>query len=407
MARQSDDLAFRLAAQLTKGDRVLVKLADPVRQLIYFFGIIKAGGVCILADSSTSAEFCADLIKSHQITLYIDENFRLPLIPAASLPQINQADLFLGALSSGTTGTPKLIWRSHQSWTSAFPLQTTVFNLSHLDTIYLAGSLSYTGNLNTCMHLLAEGGTIIMAGNRLPRTWIKEIITNQVTAIFMVPANYRILLRVIKDPLKQIKSITMTGAKLDLKTVQNLVKYFPQAKICEYYGASELGHISYSTTEDLLNHPESVGKAFPGVTLTVEQDMVWVASPYLAPRYSPRATVGDLGRIDQEGYLYLLGRKHRIINTGGVKVIPEQVETILLQCPGITEAVVDGITDPLRGEKVCAWVVKNEPALATGDVFDFCRQRLLPHCCPQQIIFVAELPLNANGKIDRKQLPQD
>ncbi len=245
MTQQTDDLAYKLAAKLTKGDRVLVKLADPVLELIYFFGIVKAGGVCILADSSTSAQFCIELIEQHHIALYIDENFQLPVIPAALLPQINPEDLFLGALSSGTTGRPKLIWRNHQSWTSAFPLQSAVFHITHSTALYLTGSLAYTGNLNTCIHLLAEGGTVVIASNRLPRTWIKEIIQNQVNAIFMVPTNYRILLKVITEPLGQIKSITMTGAKLDFITVVKLITFFPESQIYEYYGSSELGHISF------------------------------------------------------------------------------------------------------------------------------------------------------------------
>jgi long-chain acyl-CoA synthetase len=220
----------------------------------------------------------------------------------------------------------------------------------------------------------------------------------------MVPAHYRLLLKVIDAPLNQITSLVTAGAKIDEQTVQNLVKAFPQANICEYYGASELGHVSYSATKDLLSHPESVGKAFPGVTLTIEQDTIWAESPYLAPEYSPKSTVGDLGKIDKEGYLYLLGRKSGIINSGGIKIIPEQLENILRHCPGIDEAVVGGITDPMRGQKVCAWIVKKKPTLLAADILDFCRKKMLSSCCPQQIIFVDEIPMNSNGKIDRMRL---
>lgn len=403
-SQQVDSLAYSLATLIKKGDRVLIKLAAPLSQLLYFFAVIKAGGACVFVDPSTSEEVCTALMDTHQLNLYIQDSFLLPVSAARSLPEMNENDIFLGALSSGSTGTPKLIWRDHQSWTSAFPNQSIVFQLSNTDTLYLVGSLVYTANLNACLHILAEGGTVMFASNSMPRTWVREITANRISAIFMVPANYRILLKNRKAPLPQITSAVTCGAKMDLSTVQALVEYFPSAGIYEYYGASELGHVSYSTAKDLLERPNSVGIVFPQVAISIEDDMIWVKSPYIAPDYRPKATVGDLGRLDKDGYLYLLGRKYGIINTGGVKVIPEQVETILLQCPGVAEAVVGGIDDPIRGQKVCAWIVKNQASLMTSEIFAFCQKRMRPHYCPQKIIFLDEIPLNKNGKIDRISL---
>lgn len=402
--RQINDLAYRLATELKKGDKVLLKLSNPLDQLLYFFGILKAGGSCIFVDLATPEEICKNLMATHNINIYIDKNFPLPNSKVSSLPESNEQDLFLGALSSGSTGTPKLIWRNHESWVRAFPSQSIIFHLSNTDTLYLVSSLSYTANLNACLHILFEGGTVVFSGNSMPRTWLQEIIDNQVTAIFMVPANYKILLKNIKAPLTQVTSLVTCGAKMDLATVKALVEYFPIAEICEYYGASELGHVSYSKTEDLLERPTSVGKAFPHVTISIEDETIWIESPYIAPNYRPKATVGDLGKLDTKGYLYLLGRKHGMINTSGVKVIPEQVETVLLQCPGISEAVVGGIDDPIRGQKVCAWIVKSKAALTAADIFDFCKAKMRPHHCPQKIIFLDEIPLNQNGKIDRIRL---
>lgn len=402
--QQVDCLAYRLAAQIKKGDKVLLKLADPISQLLYFFGILKAGGACVFIDPSTSKEVCAALMDEHKLTLHIHESFQLPTNAALSLPQINDDDIFLGALSSGSTGTPKLIWRDHQSWTRSFPSQSKVFQLSSADTLYLVSSLVYTANLNACLHILAEGGTVMFASNSMPRTWVREITANHISSIFMVPANYKILLKNMKVPLPQIRSAVTCGAKMDLHTVRTLVKYFPSSGIYEYYGASELGHVSYSSANDLLENPSSVGKAFPNVTISIENDTIWVESPYMAPDYRPKATVGDLGKFDKEGNLYLLGRKHGIINTGGVKVIPEQVETVLLQCPGIAEVVVGGIDDPIRGQKVCAWIVKSQATLMTSDIFEFCQKKMRPHYCPQKIIFLDKMPLNTNGKIDRISL---
>lgn len=402
--RQSDELAYRLATQIKKGDKVLLKLASPLSQLLYFFGIIKAGGACVFTDASTPEETCVSLMTRHKLDLYIHDNTPLPPGKAQSLPEINGGDIFLGALSSGSTGDPKLIWRDHQSWTRAFSSQSSVFQLSETTILYLVSSLAYTANLNACLHLLLEGGTVMFAGTSLPRTWLREIKENGASAIFMVPANYRILLKNIKDPLPQIQSAVTCGAKLDQNTVEKLVQYFPLATICEYYGASELGHVSYATAKDLLRCPDSVGRAFPHVSISIIDGEIWVESPYLAPAYLPKASVGDLGRLDEEGYLYLLGRRHTIINTGGIKVIPEQLEKVLLQCPGVAEAVVGGIDDPLRGQKVCAWIVKKQTHLTAANILNFCHRNLRPHDCPQKIIFLDKIPLNSNGKVDRISL---
>lgn len=399
-------LASRLAMQIDKGDKVLVKLSDPTMQLIYFFGIIKAGGACVLTDATTSNEVIDELIKQYGIDCYINESFILPTASAIELPEVQQSDIFLGALSSGSTGIPKIIWRDHSSWASAFPVQSQVFAISNTDIIFLAGSLVYSANLNACLHILFEGGAVTVASTSMPRTWLREIADCQASAVFLVPANYRRLLKVMTSPLNQIRSVVSAGSKLDQNTVQGLIQFFPKANIVEYYGASELGHVSYLSAEELIKHPDSVGKAFPGVKISLEDHIIYVESSYLAPQCRPKGSVGDLGRIDREGYLHLLGRKQGIINTSGVKVIPEQVEEILLQCPGIAEAVVGGVNHPIRGQSVCAWLVKSKDGLSSHDVLDHCRKKMLKHCTPQKIIFIDAMPLNSSGKIDRLRLQE-
>jgi long-chain acyl-CoA synthetase len=398
-----DYVALHLAVEITKGARILIKIAHPLTALLYFFAALKAGGVCVLIDPTASEEVCADLVKELDIQLIINGEFRLPEQTGA-LPEIKAADFFLGALSSGSTGKPKVIWRDHQSWVRAFPAQSRIFNLAAADILYLAGWLHYSANLNACIHMLSEGGTVVFASSNMPRTWLKEIRRENVTAIFMVPANYRMLLKVLLEPLATINSIVSCGAKLDLRTARALLDLFPGAVVVEYYGASELGHVSYLTGQALLTHNQSVGKAFPDVRVTIEEGVIWAESPYLAPQYQPKATVGDLGRMDQDGYLYLLGRQNGLINTGGIKVIPEQVETVLRECPGIADAAVAGLSDSIKGQKVCAWLVKDQPELTAASVLAFCLKRLRPHYCPQSIVFVERLPRNACGKVDKKRL---
>lgn len=403
-SQQIQALAKRLVMQIQPGDKVLLQLSDPIAQLLYFFAIVKAGGACVFVDSAAPPSLCAALMARYELQLRIKDDFQPTTTVAPSLPQNSRQHIFLGALSSGSTGTPKLIWRDHQSWTSAFAAQSKIFGVDGKDTLYLAGNLGYTANLNACLHLLSEGGTVVMAGNQLPRTWVREIIEYKVSAVFMAPAHYRGLLRAMQGPIASVKSLVTAGAKIDGNTVHSLVNYFPEAAICEYYGASELGHISYATAADLLAHPGAVGRAFPGVSIMIEEGIIWVESPYLAPAHRPKGTVGDIGEVDEHGCLTLLGRQQGLINVGGVKVIPEQVEAVLRQCPGIAEAVVGPVPDPIRGERVCAWIVKQDEGLQTGNIRAFCRQHINRYCCPQKFVFVKELPILSSGKIDKVAL---
>ena len=401
---QTEQLARRLATVIQPGERVLVQKADPLDQLLYFFAVIRAGGACLLIDAAASAFLCQELVQREYVSLFIDETYSLPFAETGQLPAVAPSDVFLGALSSGSTGTPKVIWRDHASWTNSFDVQSEVFRVGGNDILFIAGSLVYTANLNACVHMLAAGGTVVIGAGARPRSWMQEMAANAVTAICMVPAHYNMLLKIASEPLVSVRSLVAAGARLTPDTVRNLETRFPDAAIIAYYGASELGHVAYITGEDLLKKPGAAGKLFPGVKILLKDDEIWVRSDCLAPAYRPEGTAGDLGRLDEDGFLYVLGRKSGLINSGGVKVIPEQLETVLLQCPGVAQAVVAGIADLEKGERVCAWIVKRQESFTAAELLAYCRQRLRPHYCPQKIVFRESLPLNGNGKIDRLRL---
>lgn len=396
-------LSARLIPQKTS---VLLAGFPPLEQLIALLSVNRAGCAAIVCEAASLALLQTQLQPTLPDLYLLSPDHPLPAASALTrLPNVQPDWLFLGALSSGSTGTPKLIWRDHQSWTAAFPAQTTVFGLSSTDRLFLTDSLVYTANLNACLHLLSLGGTTVFADSPQPRTWLATLKTEQISAIFMVPANYRLLGKAAKDTtFPAIVSAVSAGAKLTTADIQLLPQLFPTAAITEYYGASELGHVSAARIEQLAAKPASVGQAFPGVTIFIEDDVIWVASPYLAPAFRPKATVGDLGELDNEAFLYLKGRQQTLINSGGVKIIPEEVEAILQQCPDISEAAIVGIEDVIRGHKVCALIVRSTVSLTAAEVLQFCRQQLRHSHCPQRIVFVEQLPRTATGKLERQKL---
>ncbi len=402
LEEQSAYLARRLA--LPAGERVLVDIKEPLSQLAYFFAIVKAGGVCVFLPTGSPSVLSANLSDKHGIKRQITGSFAPGDQGEKVLPKLKSSDIFFGALTSGSTGQAKLLWRDHQSWTSAFPYQSEVFSLSSEDRLFLTGSLSFTANLNSCLHMLFAGGTVVFSSSQMPRRWLADMSEHKTTSIFMVPANYRILLKNMKQPLQTVHSLLSGGAKLDAATVAALQEKFPGAAIREYYGAAELGHVSYAQlpTAD----PFAVGQPFPEVKINIKEGVIWVSSPYIIPALRPETTVGDLGEIMPGGVLRLFGRGGDVINSGGVKINTAQIEQLLRRHPDVSDIAVLPAADRLRGQKICAVIATANPLLQAKDILSFCRRHLGGKHCPQQVIFLPELPLNNSGKTDRQRLQE-
>lgn len=419
LTKSIDEKAEILSAMYAKGAKVIIKNKNPINTLINFLACSRAGLISIPVDIKMlpiTLEKITDMInpcciiddefmynncekqgiKKHEIKDFTKEGRFL-------LQGVKDTDIFLGALSSGTTGHNKVIYRDHISWTSAFKYQSEIFHISCKDTLFLVGSLCYTANLNSAIHILNEGGSIVFSKSIYPKTWINEIEKNNVSSIFMVPAHYRLFLKELKDNIYNVKSLLSCGDKLDMDTIRTLKERFPKAQICEYYGASELGHISYiNFGEDFKI--DSVGKAFPQVEFWIEDDLIWVKSPYIAPDFRPKATVGDIGRIDKADNLYLMGRKNNTINKGGVKILPYNIEKVLNEHPKVIKSFVFGVKHSIKGQEIAAIILPKDNELTVKEIMEYCRKNLESHCYPQKVKIEKDLKLNLSGKIDRSEL---
>ena len=313
----SDDIAYYLRERYSFRSKIIVRSDSPIKGLLILIGASKAGLQSILMDSSYPREQINKIINDEKIKGIIKDTELFQVISKASIDneiihssrKVKKEDLFLGILSSGSTGTPKVIWRDHKSWTGFFRDQRNVFGIGQEDIFFIGGSLIYSANLNIALHLINQGGTIVFSSSIFPRTWIKDIKSKKITGIFLVPANYRILLKNISLPIEKIRVLISAGEKMDINTLKGIKNLFPASNFYEYYGASELGHITYASMEDLLLKPGTVGKSFPSVNLKIQDGKIWVKSPYIAPLYGPWGTVNDLGFLDQGGFLFLEGRE--------------------------------------------------------------------------------------------------
>ena len=410
---KSRSIALSLCQKLSAGAKVIIKENDPINALLELYGAARANLISILIEADLSAKEEDNIIEKispaaiiETKSIAVNKNLELRTEKSEAANQLLKAkkeDIFLGALSSGSTGEVKVIWRDHQSWTSAFEIQKEIFSLNENSKLLITGSVVYTGNLNNILQLLAAGGTAVFSESIFPEHWLKIIEEQQINVLFMVPAHYRILLKEMSAPINKIKSIVTAGSKMDLETLKNLKKYFPEAEICEFYGASELSYVSYAYYDQLLKHKGTVGRAFPGVDIKIKNNEIWVKSPYLAPDYRPEASAKDLGYFEGS-YLYLSGRKDNIINRAGNKVNLFNIESSLKSNKRIAGAAVTAVDDFLKDKLLVAAVVKSDPDLKLKEVYKYCKENLKANYQPDKIVFRKKLPRTKSGKLDRKKL---
>ena len=231
--------------------------------------------------------------------------------------------------------------------------------------------------------------------------------------------------------LPSVRYLTNTAAALPVNHIARLRELFPGARVYSMYGLTECKRCTYLPPEELDRRPGSVGIAIPGTEAMVVDDYGTPVPPgvpgelvirgahvmqgyweneaatneRLRPGPHPWEKVlhtGDLFQVDDEGFLYFVGRKDDIIKTRGEKVAPKEVEAVLHAHPKIAEAVVAGIPDKILGQAIVAIVVASDPTLTEREVIRHCAQHLEDFMVPKTVEFRADLPKTDTGKISRR-----
>lgn len=332
-----------------------------------------------------------------------------------------------GVLSSGSTGIPKILWRRTASWADFFPVQNEIFEVTKDTRLFLHGSMSFTGNLNALLAVWYAGGTVVTSAYLRPRSWLKVMARYAITHIYLLPTKLRLLMeamptskenmvtaveagrtaevkRRITVELSSLRMIFAGSQMLDTKLMHHLQRTWPQARFILYYGASELNYVTYCTAEEWLLEPNTVGRPFPGVTVTVDDDhMIYVTSPYTIEGVLCPFSVGDKGWFSSSGRLMFEGRGGAVINRGGYKLSVPLLEKKIQELDGVAEAVVMGQPDALRGEEPVAFI-QCEPGCTETMIKKAMTKVLSVQEMPHRIIGVEEIPLTAGSKIDKRQL---
>lgn len=339
-----------------------------------------------------------------------DDTVRKTLEERLKEPSVCCDKADFGVLSSGSTGVPKILWRRTASWVDFFPVQNEIFEVTKDTRLFLHGSMSFTGNLNALLAVWYAGGTVVTSAYLRPRSWLKVMARYAITHIYLLPTKLRLLMEAMpisKENTVELSSLRMIFAgsqMLDTKLMHHLQRTWPQARFILYYGASELNYVTYCTAEEWLLEPNTVGRPFPRVRVTVDEDhMIYVTSPYTIEGVACPFSVGDKGWFSSSGRLMFEGRGGAVINRGGYKLSVPLLEKKIQELDGVAEAVVIGQPDALRGEEPVAFI-QCEPGYTETMIKKAMTKVLSVQEMPHRIIGVEEIPLTAGSKIDKRQL---
>jgi acyl-CoA synthetase (AMP-forming)/AMP-acid ligase II len=325
--------------------------------------------------------------------------------------------------SSGSTAEPKGIALSAGNVIVEVENVTRTFGLGHGDRILAGVPLfhSYGFDLGV-LPTLNAGSTLVLQDGFVPRRMLAALAGSGLAAFLGVPAQYRALLATRVDPapdLSGIRWLLSCTAPLAPEVVTAFGERF-RAPISQHYGSSETGAVTTHVPSEVLRLPASVGRPMAGVRVIVadtdgatlppgeEGEVVVesgaVAAGYVlgAPNPSPFREgsfwTGDVGRMDADGFLTLLGRRDALINVGGLKVSPVEVAATLERHPAVREAAVIGLPDGQGDELPYAVVTLSGPA-DESELLAFCRAALAEYKVPRRIEIRDELPRTASGKV--------
>lgn len=335
-------------------------------------------------------------------------------------------DVFYVGFTSGSSGVPKAFARTHESWWRSFIGLDELVTLGE-GTVVVPGPLSSSHFLFGALHGLHAGALVELlpsSGTSVARIVERLARDEPVAALYVVPSMLHQLADALSGPAtSQPQIIFCAGARLDQATRDAVATCLPTSTIVEYYGASELSFVAIRIDGD-ATPAGSVGQAFPGVDITICDNRgepcdagtagrIFVRSPLVFSGYRGAVpvggaeqcgdawSVGDIGHLDKDGFLFVAGRGSSLIITGGANVQPEEVEQVLVAVPGVTGCAVVGIDDARWGQVPVAAITTRDATVSRADLRGAVGAHLARHKRPRRYVVLDALPLGRTGKVDR------
>ena len=430
---------------LKKGDRVILSAAGNIEFVYAYFGVHIAGGICVPIDPDSNQTRFEYIEKSTTpvCVMGLLHNVKKETIPFTDVvngtskatyiaPEQSQvADILF---TTGTTGAPKGVALSYNNLSAAARNINAFIGNTSSDVELLALPVSHSFGLGRLRCSLSKGATVVMLGTFANvKKFFKEMARCQVTMFAMVPASWGFIKKMsgkyIGKFADQLKFIEIGSSFMPVEDKELLMSLLPKTRICMHYGSTEASRSAFMEFHTYKDNLLSIGKASPNVEIKIftsqgtpaalgEEGEVcvkgehvtcsyWNETPerFASDFYDGYFRTGDCGTMDAEGNIYLKSRIKEMINVGGKKVSPMEVEDILNTIPGIKESACIGIPDPgiVLGEVVKAFIVADDN-LSDEEIMQQLRPQLEVYKLPVEIERINAIPKTGSGKIQRLSL---
>lgn len=452
--RQLFQSSLQLAAYLNKkygeNKNILILSVNNLFFLTAYFAIIKSGNVCIPLDPNIEKgnfDFISGLTKPVLIFTMQDIVRKLSIESANCMLPENYMEFRAEwqskehtefdrercaeiIFTSGSTGIPKGVMISHKNLIANTESILKYLKLSSADRMLVVLPFYYCYGLSLLHTHLRVGGSIVLNNSFIfLGTVISNLLDYKCTGFAGVPSHYQILLRK-SDNFKNtsfpdLRYVTQAGGKLATIFIDEFRSSFPNVKFYVMYGQTEAtARLSYLPPELYEKKKGSMGKGIPDVELKVVNEKGKPVKPgeigeviakgdnimigYYADEEGTKNVIrngwlytGDLGTVDEDGYIYLTARKKEIIKVGGKRISPKEIEAVILEIPEVVDCTIEGVEDELLGEALKAILViksDNGREAIVDKIKQHCSQKLALYKVPQLFEIKEQLVIAATGK---------
>lgn len=429
VADRTKRVARALAASgLGRGDRLVWWGETDLELIPLFFAAASLGAVFAPINPSLSTEEAARVIdladprlvvvdEKHEGHTKLSELNRSAITSGIDSPRVDESDGHIMYFTSGTTGTPKAIVLSHR--TSMLRALSSLNDFPR-GPVMCMFPLFHMSGWSTALSPWFGGEEVVLADGGDAEGLMRAIERHRAYRFYAIPAVWRRILELDMDrfDLSSLVSADTGTSATSVELLSAIHDALPHTTTTVTYGSTEASGVCKLPFEDLLKKPGSVGPPSPGVHVRIHDGELLVKSSFLFDGYfrNPVATeaafvdgwykTGELAEIDDDGYVFIVGRVSDMIRSGGETISPAEIDTVLLDHPALLDAAAAGVPDDTWGEIVTAFVVLRPGAsLTLQELRQHCDGRLARFKVPRRVVEVDAIPrTGATRQVQRRQL---
>ena len=457
LVRNLENLSSRISERYGSRKKFLVMADNSPFFIISYLSIIYSGNIAVLVETKISKNDLLQISQASSLTAaFVQKKYRnffdgssIPLFDESIIDEISDTTSCLNPppdmldddnaviiFTSGSTGTKKGVMLTHKNLIANTSSIIDYLQLDKTDRICVVLPFFYCYGASLLHTHLRVGGSVVLNQKPFLGSIIKDIDTFKSTGFAGVPSTYQILINkplFLQQKFPSLRYFTQAGGQLPNRYIKILADTFPQKKFYVMYGATEAtARLSYLPPDLVMSKMGSIGKGIPGVTLAVlnqkglpvkpsETGEIAARGDNIMKGYynDPEGTAevlkngwlytGDLATVDNEGFIYVVGRSKNIIKSGGYRISPNEIENEILSDEKFRGCVVFGIPDEIMGEAVVAVIQTPNTAdytMLKSEVLSHCTRCLPSYKVPKKIFFIDEFPLNSSSKLDMARLKE-